>query len=486
MEKRVQRAMKQTMKEVARSGRRMKKMRLSRNQGDSIDSTMIFCACLFGRGGCQPIDGSVRERHCLAPDGSLVTKSAYYDLQLAREEMSRERLRYLEAMAIYCEAVAMVEEYQQALSLPNHVGTRDVQGLFPQVYETLEHRLVVAEAAQKLRLPLISDDGEIHEEDIEKWSILSRSSLDSASTTSFTISSASNSVNYANSSANSLGAAPDTDVVGGVPNRFLGITPAYLSYVQLQNTMVHGIDMADYQMFLAREIEGRLKKSVISWLMPLLMTLIHPQEIKIQVLGSQKGLSYIEEIEREEAALREDLYSADRKFAEYYNVDKSLEQRLGVLIKLVKDLKLEHQHKYVSGFQCSPIDSVAPLVLIFLTRIFVTDEMQKTWLCKRCETMNTKLRVLEHILLLETYTPESIPALHSIRNYLVEATEELQLHTTKRFTRLREYQGVDPHFDTIARQYHDIVKKLENMQWTIHQVEMDLKSACLRSLDSSI
>lgn len=25
-------------------------------------------------------------------------------------------------------------------------------------------------------------------------------------------------------------------------------------------------------------------------------------------------------------------------------------------------------------------------------------------------------------------------------------------------TRLREYQGVDPHFDTIARQYHDVVK----------------------------
>lgn len=100
---------------------------------------------------------------------------------------------------------------------------------------------MVAEAAQKLRLPLISDDGEIHEEEIEKWSILSRSSLDSAST-SFTISSTSNSVNYANSSANSVAggtslSAVDTDVVGGVPNRFLGITPAYLSYVQLQNTI---------------------------------------------------------------------------------------------------------------------------------------------------------------------------------------------------------------------------------------------------------
>lgn len=30
----------------------------------------------------------------------------------------------------------------------------------------------------------------------------------------------------------------------------------------------------------------------------------------------------IEEIEREEEALKEDLYSADRKFAEYYNVCK--------------------------------------------------------------------------------------------------------------------------------------------------------------------
>ncbi|XP_048636978.1 AUGMIN subunit 4-like isoform X2 [Brassica napus] len=515
--------MKQTMKEVARSGRRMKKMRLSRNQGDSIDSTMIFCACLFGlnqlvfllsnlilflqndvaqnvcnksyfrllsmisrklggyfskytikeglvetsigflnqlsrRRDCASMVKALQgaadvnqlmdqlERHCLAPDGSLVTKSAYYDLQLAREEMSRERLRYLEAMAIYCEAVAMVEEYQQALSLPNHVGTRDVQGLFPQVYETLEHRLVVAEAAQKLRLPLISDDGEIHEEDIEKWSILSRSSLDSASTTSFTISSASNSVNYANSSANSLGAAPDTDVVGGVPNRFLGITPAYLSYVQLQNTM--SMDMADYQMFLAREIEGRLKEKCDK----LADAIVDDTDSSTGNQNSSARLPervkfIIEEIEREEAALREDLYSADRKFAEYYNV---LEQILGVLIKLVKDLKLEHQHKY--------------------------DEMQKTWLCKRCETMNTKLRVLEHILLLETYTPESIPALHSIRNYLVEATEEASAAYNKAVTRLREYQGVDPHFDTIARQYHDIVKKLENMQWTIHQVEMDLKA----------
>jgi HAUS augmin-like complex subunit 4 len=46
---------------------------------------------------------------------------------------------------------------------------------------------------------------------------------------------------------------------------------------------------------------------------------------------------------------------------------------------------------------------------------------------------------------------------------LVESTEEVSLAFNKAVTRLREYQGVDPDFDNIARQYHDIVKKLENM-----------------------
>ncbi|KAE8125545.1 hypothetical protein FH972_020338 [Carpinus fangiana] len=353
------------------------------------------------------------ERHCFAPDGSLVPKPAFYDLQLAREEMSRERLRYLEAMAIYCEAIAMVEENQQAVSVRG-----DVQGLYPQqlglnnssqVYKTLEHRMVIAEAAQKLRLPLISKDGEVQEDDIEKLSIMSRSSLDSTST-SVTTSSSSNSTNYttANSTASvANNGASAGDVVepgvGGVPNRFLGITPAYLWQTELQQ-LPFSMDMGDYQMSLSREIEARLKdkcdKLGDAFIMDDIDSSSGHQSSSARLPERVKLI--IEEIEREEAALREDLYSADRKFAEYYNV---LEQILGVLIKLVKDLKLQHQHKY--------------------------DELQKTWLCKRCETMSAKLRVLEHVLLLETYTQESIPALHKIRKYLLEATEEASIAYNK-------------------------------------------------------
>ncbi|CAA3020016.1 AUGMIN subunit 4 [Olea europaea subsp. europaea] len=400
------------------------------------------------------------ERHCLAPDGSLISKSTYYDLQLAREEMCKERQRYLEAMAIYIEAIAMVEEYQQAISVANLGGIRDVQGLYPQlglknspqVYETLEHRMVVAEAAQKLRLPLISKDGDIHEEEIEKLGNMSRSSLDSTST-SVTMSSSTNSTNYTaiglgaptNSALSGISDASEPEV-GGVSNRFLGITPAYLWQTQFKQPPL-SMDTTKYQVLLAREIAGRLEARCDKLADAVIDDI--DSSASHQSLASrlpERVKLIIEEIEREETEWREDLYSSDRKFAEYYNV---LEQILGVLIKLVKDIKLQHQHKY--------------------------DELQKTWLCKRCETMSAKLGVLEHILLLETYTPETIPALHKIRKYLIESTEEASLAYNKAVTRLREYQGVDPHFDNIARQYHDIVKKLENMQWTIHQVEMDLK-----------
>ncbi|XP_027930577.1 AUGMIN subunit 4 isoform X1 [Vigna unguiculata] len=406
------------------------------------------------------------ERHCFAPDGSLISKPLFNDLQLvsfsphsdlcAREEMCRERLRYLEAMAVYSEAIAMVEEYQQAISVSNLGGIRDTGNLYPQlglrntpqVYQTLEHQMVVAEAAQRLRLPLISKDGEVHDEDIEKLSVVSRSSLDS--TVSGANSSNYNTPNSSVSGANSALVASDPVElgVGGVPNRFLGITPAYLWQTQRQKTPL-SVDMTEYRLSVSREVDARLKMKCEKLSDAFVLDDNDSSSSASQSSSSrlpERVKLLIEEIEREETALRDDLYSADRKFAEYYNV---LEQILAVLIKLVKDLKLEHQHKY--------------------------DDLQKTWLCKRCETMSAKLRVLEHVLLLETYTKESIPALHKIRKYLVEATEEASIAYNKAVTRLREYQGVDPHFDNIARQYHDIVQKLENMQWTIHQVEMDLK-----------
>ncbi|KAL0322269.1 UNVERIFIED_CONTAM: AUGMIN subunit [Sesamum calycinum] len=200
----------------------------------------------------------------------------------------------------------MVEEYQQAVSVANLGGIRHVQ-----VYKALEHQMVVAEAPQKLRLPLISKDG---------------------------------------ASANNPFSIGVTDAsvpeVGGVPNRFLGITPAYLWQTQLQQAPP--IDITESQVLLAREIASRLDakcdkladavviddmgQSKYFVLPPSLLSYHNLMNIACLACLIRFEFSYgrvkliIEEIEREELAWREDLYSSDRKFAEYYNDEL---QRLG-------------------------------------------------------------------------------------------------------------------------------------------------------------
>ncbi|KAL0920624.1 hypothetical protein M5K25_009772 [Dendrobium thyrsiflorum] len=108
-----------------------------------------------------------------------------------------------------------------------------------------------------------------------------------------------------------------------------------------------------------------------------------------------------------------------------------IDQILEVLIKFKMNLKLQHQHEFVSLEAC--------LFLSISQVIYLHSNLQI--------------------------------------KYLVEATEEASIAYNKAVTRLREYQGVDSYFDSIGRQCNDI--KLEGMQWKIHQVEMDLK----RSLD---
>ncbi|RYR45467.1 hypothetical protein Ahy_A07g031293 [Arachis hypogaea] len=382
------------------------------------------------------------ERYCMAPDGSLMSINVYNDLHLAREEMCRERIRYLEAMAIYSEVVAMVEEYHESSSsggitdssggLHSPLGTMNSS----QVHKTLEHRMAVAEAAQRLRLPLIAEDGKLHEhEDIEKLSVVSRSFIDSNSSSPSATIYSSNAANYATprSSISGVNSAFSGVVdsaepgIFGVPDRFLGITPAYLWQSQIQKTPSSG-DMREYCKSLSREIDDRLKLKCDMLLSAFVLDVdennsFSSPSLRTSSLLAERVKSMIEQIEREETALRENLYSAYRKFAEYYN-----------------------------------------------------DEVKKSWLCQRCEAMDAKLKVLEHFFLYKTYNEETVPALYKIREYIVEATKEASDTYNKAFTRLMEYQGLDDEFEDMAREYEDILEKLENMQWTIQQVEMDLKS----------
>ncbi|KAI8012416.1 AUGMIN subunit 4 [Camellia lanceoleosa] len=110
--------------------------------------------------------------------------------------------------------------------------------------------------------------------------------------------------------------------VGGVLSRYLGITHAYLWQTQLQQAPL-SMGMAEYQMPLFREIDRCLKakcdKLADAFEIDDIDTSSGNQSSSARLPERVKLI--IEEIEREEAALREDLSSVDRKFAEYYNVE---------------------------------------------------------------------------------------------------------------------------------------------------------------------
>ncbi|THF99484.1 hypothetical protein TEA_016356 [Camellia sinensis var. sinensis] len=139
--------------------------------------------------------------------------------------------------------------------------------------------------------------------------------------------------NYALSSSTTDAVEPG---VGGVPSRYLGTTPAFLWQTQLQQAPI-SMGMAEYQMPLFREIDGCLKakcdrltdafeiddidissgnQSSSAWLPKRFVYLFH-----FVIINGARVKVIIEKIEREEAALREDLYSVDRNFVEYYNVE---------------------------------------------------------------------------------------------------------------------------------------------------------------------
>jgi HAUS augmin-like complex subunit 4 len=169
---------------------------------------------------------------------------------------------------VYSEAVALVEEYQQALSVASMGGVRDLMSVFaqldlrssPQTYDALEQRLAVSEAIQRLRLPLLSKDGDVPDDDTAEWGNVSRSSFDSI-TTSISLSTTTTVHTTTASTASATvasGSGTQAEVVepgvGGVANRFLGISPAWLRQTHLSRSVLADVSFRHVILALHRSL----------------------------------------------------------------------------------------------------------------------------------------------------------------------------------------------------------------------------------------
>jgi hypothetical protein len=127
--------------------------------------------------------------------------------------------------------------------------------LFDQTYDALEQRLAVSEATQRLRLPLLSKDGDVPDDDTAEWGNVSRSSFDSI-TTSISLSTTTTVHTTTASTASATvasGSGTQAEIVepgvGGVANRFLGISPAWLRQTHLSRSVL--ADVSFWHVILA-------------------------------------------------------------------------------------------------------------------------------------------------------------------------------------------------------------------------------------------
>ncbi|GBG70588.1 hypothetical protein CBR_g6714 [Chara braunii] len=384
------------------------------------------------------------ETYCLPDDHSFVLQHTAEDMEDARLQMRKERLNYLEAEAVYEEVVAVLESYQAVLVLLEtnapaspHLDSRAAlaqAGLTcdPEVYEALERRLVSMEAAQRLRLPLITLDSD--DPDKEANFELLRED----------------------------GSAPppppppaDEFHVWGSATHMLGVQPHQLllqgchqpppNEVQGSYQREGALCVEDRSPFIL-EIEARLTEKCDRLAAALDAGALDASAASTAGRPLPERVSEaVTELTRERQTLLQDFCSAEGKLCEFYSV---LERILGELLKITQSHRLGHQHEY--------------------------DKMKTEWLCRRVSTMQSKLRRLEAMVLKDTYTPMAVGALEVIRGHLQQAMEEDSAVYSRAKTRLREFEGIDPHFDEIATRYGHLTARLKQSEWTLNEVQKDL------------
>eukprot|EP01119_Soliformovum_irregulare_P018822 TRINITY_DN5843_c0_g1_i1.p1 TRINITY_DN5843_c0_g1~~TRINITY_DN5843_c0_g1_i1.p1 ORF type:complete len:338 (+),score=81.66 TRINITY_DN5843_c0_g1_i1:8-1021(+) len=102
---------------------------------------------------------------------------------------------------------------------------------------------------------------------------------------------------------------------------------------------------------------------------------------------------------------------------------------------------------------------------------FKSDEITSRWLQSRFSTMQKKLDVLRYQLLNETYTPDTVAALTLIHQHL-DSTFKKALEDREDVTkRVGQYGDVGMGFEDLAKEYGELLKRIEDKKWTIEQLK---------------
>ncbi|OWF49879.1 HAUS augmin-like complex subunit 4 [Mizuhopecten yessoensis] len=147
------------------------------------------------------------------------------------------------------------------------------------------------------------------------------------------------------------------------------------------------------------------------------------------------------QLQKTKAQLKTVKHNKDKQFWQYY---KTLIDSLGVLEEVVAKHRFQNQTEQNT----------------------VTTE----WLVGRCDGLCLKIRLLEMQVLCDTYTKDTVKALHSVRDHLDSNFRETDKEFHHVCQALRSYESVGMGFDELVEEFRKLKEEKDNKQWALTEL----------------
>lgn len=146
-------------------------------------------------------------------------------------------------------------------------------------------------------------------------------------------------------------------------------------------------------------------------------------------------------LQKTQAQLKTIRHDKERQFWSYY---KTLIDSLSLLEEVVSKYRFRNQTEHNT----------------------ITTE----WLLARCDGLCLKIRLLEMQVLCDTYTNDTVKALHSVRDHLDTNFRDTDKEFHHISEALRSYESVGMGFDELVEEFRKLKEEKDNKQWALSEL----------------
>lgn len=137
-------------------------------------------------------------------------------------------------------------------------------------------------------------------------------------------------------------------------------------------------------------------------------------------------------------------------------------------------VSLESQIEDLVREFCRAYDDIHASVLLLLRECLPIENQHKVtkakWQAARTKCMNSKAKVVELNLKLNTYSPKEVKALKFVRYELNKKLTDVGKRHSRLTEVIKQYEAVDDEFTLIVDEYKEILKQIHNSEFILQKI----------------